>query len=374
MGLYKSVNSVISSVSRFLYLKRIKFGEMSYIKKKKRFYVTNFWSDEENKKYEDYWVKHYGKVFSKKWSLMYSKISGVFNESYIPQMLYTYRVEPTVNPIEYCNVLSNKNLLYTLYGSVEGVYIPKPFVMNNFGRFSDSNFKIISKEQAVTILNDVGSVLIKATVDSCGGRSVRIVKFTNGIDEKTGMTVGELFDEYGENFVVQELIRPSNELKKIGPTCLNTVRLITYIANDRVGHAPVSLRVGINGMIVDNMTSGGLCIGIEDDGKLHPKAYYLEFDDTFGNFLYEHPDTHVKFKDLTIPQIPEMIELGKKLHSMTPQVGVISWDMSVNCEGKIVLIEANFCDQSTDFPQMLTGRSIFGNDTPYFLNLIRQKK
>ena len=102
-------------------------------------------------------------------------------------------------------------------------------------------------------------------------------------------------------------------------------------------------------------------------------ASNIGYGETFGVHYTEHPTTHVIFKGYVIPEVPKMIQVAKAMHRRTPQVGIISWDLSIDEKGRIILIEANYIDQSSQFPQIINGMPMFGDDTPYMLSLIKKK-
>jgi D-alanine-D-alanine ligase-like ATP-grasp enzyme len=56
---------------------------------------------------------------------------------------------------------------------------------------------------------------------------------------------------------------------------------------------------------------------------------------------------------------------------MLPQLKMLSWDMAYDENGNIVIIEVNTTAQSVWFPQMVTGKSIFGEYTAEMLRLAR---
>lgn len=373
MGIYDKLNAKLNNLSERLYLKRTEIGEKQAIKKKKDYISDVEWSDEQNKAFDGYWLKNYGKAIPKDWHKLYQKECGVFRVDYFPEFLFSTKLEPKLNPKKYCDVFANKALLYSMFNGIEGIRCPKAYVINSFGRFSDGEQNIISAEEAQKAVENAGTVLIKATLDSSGGKSIIVCDFKNGKDTKTGKTVSEIFASYGQNFVVQEKIKPSKELSAIYPDALNTFRIITYIADDHIGCCPVAMRMGVGGMQVDNITSGGLCVGVNKDGTLKKYASNTRYGDEFNKLFERHPDTNTAFAKVTIPQVPDMIEIAKKMHRRTPQVGMISWDLSVGSDDEIILIEANYFDQSAWFPQIINGEPLFGEDTPYMIDLIRNK-
>lgn len=63
----------------------------------------------------------------------------------------------------------------------------------------------------------------------------------------------------------------------------------------------------------------------------------------------------------------------RRLHLNAPQLGIISWDLTVDQNGVFVLIEANTRGQSIWFPQMANGMGAFGKNTAEILKFIAQK-
>lgn len=149
---------------------------------------------------------------------------------------------------------------------------------------------------------------------------------------------------------------------------VNTFRVITYLWDGEVFHVPLGLRIGQGGSYLDNAHAGGMFIGVNDLGELNDEAFT-----EFGKRYKEHPDTHTVFKGYKLNFVPELIKTAKKLHLNAPQLGIISWDLTVDQNGVFVLIEANTRGQSIWFPQMANGMGAFGKNTAEILKFIAQK-
>lgn len=54
-------------------------------------------------------------------------------------------------------------------------------------------------------------------------------------------------------------------------------------------------------------------------------------------------------------------------------MGILSWDLTIDEEGQVVIIEMNSTGQSAWFPQFVNGESLFGENTPQILKLIKNK-
>ena len=61
------------------------------------------------------------------------------------------------------------------------------------------------------------------------------------------------------------------------------------------------------------------------------------------------------------------------MHANLPYLGILSWDLSLDTEGAVVLIEVNTTGQSAWFCQMVNGESLFGENTGKMLQLIRKE-
>lgn len=131
---------------------------------------------------------------------------------------------------------------------------------------------------------------------------------------------------------------------------------------------PLALRIGQGGGYLDNAHAGGMFIGVSDTGQLNSVAFT-----EFGDRYEKHPDTQIEFKNYVIDFVPEIIKTTEKLHLSTPQLGIISWDITVDECKMIVLIGANTRGQSIWFPQMANGKGAFGENTKEILQFISPK-
>ena len=372
MGIYEQIERSLREIGDRIYLERTKIGEKQAIKRKKAYLADVVWTRAQQEEFDAFWLEHYGEKIPNSWHKLYQKMSGVFRVDFFPEYLFSTKLEPRINPRDYCGVFANKSLLYSLFSDVPGIRCPEAFLVNNFGVFSDGGGNIVSEEAARALLADRGECLIKATLDSSGGKSVSVAEFRGGKDSRTGLSVEEILRKYRQNYIVQEKIKPDETLLRIYPHALSTFRVITYLAGDHIGHCPVAMRMGVGSMSVDNITSGGLCVGIGDDGRMKPFAANTRYGEHFDRRYTAHPDTGTVFDGIVIQQVPQMIDAAVKMHRKTPQVGMISWDLSLDADGAVVLIEANYYDQSVWFPQMINGEPLFGGDTDYMLRLIRK--
>lgn len=79
------------------------------------------------------------------------------------------------------------------------------------------------------------------------------------------------------------------------------------------------------------------------------------------------------FKGYRIVGVSKAIEAVKRCHLSVGEFGFISWDVCIDREGRPTLLEVNLDSQTVWFPQMASGRSMFGDDTPAVVKAFRHR-
>lgn len=312
---------------------------------------------------------------SYKWHRLYQSYTGKFDYMYIPEYIFTTKIEPKSNYRIKVLPYENKSMLSVIYDLEDknNFKTPTTFLMKSNGEYFDGERKLISKDKAVQLLKEVSveyDAVIKITKDTNSEKDFRMLHLKRGVDEKTGDSINDILDSFGLDFIVQERIIPHESLlARLSPKSINTLRAITYIANNQINVAPIVLRIGQGGGEVDNAHAGGMFIGVNFDGELCEEA----FTENENRFTF-HPDTGVSFKNYTILFIDDICEISKELHIKTPMFEHISWDFTIDSDDNVVLIEANLHSQSVWISQMAHGKSFYGNQTKFILNSLRDKK
>lgn len=243
-----------------------------------------------------------------------------------------------------------------------GVHVPTTIISCINGILRDGENNILSQAAAIMLLSKIEQCVIKKTIATNSGRDVEIV-CPSEID------IGQKLISFGKNYVVQELIEQSSPLKALNPTSVNTFRVITYLCNDEVCVSPVALRIGRSNADRDNIHYGGICVGVTQEGLLRKQAF-----SEYGESFTAHPDTGVKFDAYRIEGAGARLrETAQKLHCYLPYLGIISWDLTIDSNGAVTLIEMNTTGQSAWFCQMVNGEALFGENTGYMLESIRKK-
>lgn len=367
---YRNFMSFLNASSNKIHLSKTFIAEWIAILRKNKLYKEVKLTRTEVKRINSIWVKHYGKKISKRWHKLYQSINGKYNESYFPDHIFSTKLEPKLNPIHLSKFYSDKGLTELIYSGIEGILFPTTIILNSSGYFYDEKRNVIKEEKALEIINQLDEFVIKPTIGGSSGTSVKIVNLEKMKKEEKRKKVKEILQIYKADYIIQLKILPHTTFSKLYPHSINTVRLITYILEGQVYHAPLSLRMGINNNAVDNIHAGGIVVSVDDKGCLGKTGYQLGYADSKKTYA-SHPNTGVIFEGYDIAYTEEMIKVAKKLHSHTPHLGIISWDLTINESGDIVLLEGNYYGQSIWFPQIVHGKSIFGKNTEKMISLSR---
>ena len=328
-------------------------------------------TQEQRDEIDEYYIAHYGKKVPYMWHRMYYLFSGKLDKKYFPEHLFIPEYEWISNSENYYYCLGDKNITPLIASGIDGLTVPRVYLSCANGLYRDGEMKCISQRQAEGLLFNIGRAFIKPTVGSSSGRGCMVVSMSGGFDELSGKSAEELLTLYGANFTVQECIEMGESVKRLHPQSVNTFRVITYRTPgaENIHCADTILRIGMGERHTDNAHAGGIYVGVNRDGSLKDKA----FNDAHDVFT-EHPDTHVRFAGYSIPEIRAVEEKALALHARIPQLGVVNWDMTVNSNGGVVLVEANTRSGSIDMAQSTFGRGIFGDDTDAILEYLRDMR
>lgn len=294
-------------------------------------------SQAQKEEIKQYYRDNFGeKDVNLKWHEYYSSVNGIYSPEYIPTYLYYSKIYPKMNREKWASMYSDKNLIDKLIPEAK---LPETYVKNMNGHFYIGG-KIATFDEAVKACENLSDAIIKHSIETWQGKSVLRFSSVDGRviikNDLSSISVKDLLLSYGKNYIVQAAIKQSEKMASLNPTSLNTVRIMTYKRAEDVVVLFAVLRMGRKGKVVDNASAGGLYCGINEDGSLKEEAYTL----TPFSRLAES-DNGVVFKDFVIPKYAQMQELAKRYHDELPYVKLIGWDLAIDENDDIVLIEIN---------------------------------
>lgn len=302
----------------------------------------------------------YGPKLDTRWHRHYQYYTGKFDAKYLPEIIFSPVMECKLNPKYIAKEMEDKSRIPLLYASVPGIKIPETVVLNTSGIYYDRNSNVITRAKALELVKQhlemYDEAVMKPIRDTGGGEGVIILSQENFSDFT-----------YERNFIIQERIVNQDDIRALNPSSLNTMRVITYICEDKIWCAPIALRMGCGSSRLDNICAGGMCIGVKENGELCPEAYVENMETRYT----EHPYTKIKFEGYRIKNIDKVIYAAIECHKRTPHMKMASWDFTLNEKGQATLIEVNLNGQSVCFPQYTHGKSLFGENTQKMLEILK---
>ena len=179
------------------------------------------------------------------------------------------------------------------------------------------------------------SFILKPSSESCGSG----IKIYSSSDIEN---LKEMFFKWLKQgkFICEELVLQSELFSRLNPTSLNTVRFVNNPTDRNVQAFTPFLRVGRYGKEVDNAGAGGIFASVDaKTGRVIGCGR-----DENGCFYKQHPDSHIYFDGLMLPEWDKAVRLVERLEENIKS-RLISWDLAYSENNGWIMIEANYAGQ-----------------------------
>lgn len=166
-----------------------------------------------------------------------------------------------------------------------------------------------------------------------GGHGVRYFDTSNVSEFE------ELYsDILNKEVVLEGGVMQDKEMSSFSDCALNTIRIITIIDKNGMGHvADAALRLGVGKSRTDNYSSGGIAALIDvETGIIKTCAH-----DKNGKEYLLHPTTNKQIVGYKIPDWERYKDFSLKLAETVPDVHFVGWDIARDSNGNFVCIEGN---------------------------------
>ena len=232
------------------------------------------------------------------------------------------------------------------------IFLDKARFNEKFRKYIRRDWKLLSETDPLRDLNSFiakHSQVILKPVSDFGGRGVIKLSDLSSEDERR-----EIFKDNDTRYIVEECIENNENLKKLAPGSLNTIRFVTLI--DKAGELNVlisALRVGNGSSFMDNFQSDGLACAIDTQtGELRGKAYGI-----YCTEYASHPYSGIKFDGYKIEDFRKCFEFLKDLTKVVPGARYVGWDIAMTPWG-IEVIEGNI-PPGEYVTQIISGRGLW---------------
>jgi hypothetical protein len=306
-------------------------------------------------------IRSYWESFNIKCSLLWHQTYIAVNETmdnrYIPETVFYTKLEPWFNRIELSLAYEDKNIYHKLFPDIK---MPEIILRNINGMYFNGLYEKIERQELFKLLRLYnGTYIIKPSLDSGGGKNVLIIRLSDSgifIKDKP-ISFDELEQMFVKDFLIQCKLDQYDLFQRIYPHSLNTIRVISLRFGGEIHILSSFLRIGNNGNLIDNVSSGGISCGITNAGVLKNFAIDINL------CKYDiHPYTKASFSGIKIPMYNNIVETVKKLHNGLHYFNLASWDIAIDKMGEVNLIEVNLSGQDINCSQVMNG-PLFGNMT-----------
>ena len=265
----------------------------------------------------------------------------------IPAGIWYRNIIPHFNSVLYERQLQDKNLHHLLFHSLKR---PETVFKCMGAEYGNDDLSPIAREEAYERCLQPGKYIIKPTTDTFEGTGIKVF---NGEDGQE--SIYALLDRYaGLPFIVQRFVKQHPDLAVFNASTLNTVRLVTLVLNGEAHIISSILRIGADGKCVDNVALGGYQVTIRPDGSLESTAYTNRKVETApGEFTFkveyvDHTHTGAKFDGAFVPSWDKLCQTACEQALRLPYMKLIGWDLGVDEQGDVVLIEFNACPEQNE--------------------------
>lgn len=211
-----------------------------------------------------------------------------------------------------------------------GIWNDKTFLYKKMNKFISRQY-VITKNITFNDFNEFcknhSEFIFKPTNQDCG-RGVRKIS----VNKENLLSIYNTISL--ESGIIEEKVVQSNYLMKICPASLNTVRVFTVRINKKIYFIGSCLRIGNGKDVIDNYSSGGYVVALDEKGKAIGNA-----ENMFCERFTKHLVTGFEFKKIQIPNWDKLIRFVNDC-ALAIDLNYVAWDIAVTEKG-FVLIEAN---------------------------------
>lgn len=259
------------------------------------------------------------------WLYVFATMQGEFKEGWMPDNFYHTVVVPKIT-----NGLAQASNTKSLAKILLQTEVLPDLAYRIGGVLYDRDLNVIHLNRLKEIVAPHGYAFVKKDASGAG----------KGIRK---LTPAELTEEaLAYDCVLQRPIRQHPALEEIFPGPVATLRITTARApNGELSKRGAYLRLGRKGTEwVMSLNSMEVAV-VDEAGTLDGLGY----DGQWRAWL-RHPDTGNSFAGRRVPEFRQAVELCLGLHAKAPHMPIVGWDVAVNRDNGLELVEWNggYCD------------------------------
>lgn len=335
-NMFKSVRTRITSADYHRMHKRKAFDILANISK----YDGKLLTSQLRHASDEYARTILGGIEYAPWLYVYAAMTGTFKEGWLPVNYFGTKISPSLGLSQVTqyktlsNVILKTDMLPDLAYFIDGVLF-------------DRHFSPIDLEKLKALISKSNEEVFLKSDKTDKGKGVRKIKLAD-------LSCGRLV-EMGDG-VIQSPIVQHETFNAIYPASVANIR-ITTIKNREGGIEFRAAHVNI-GRGGDEWTRANNFIQVavvDRAGNLDD----LGFDQGLRQWE-RHPDTGAMFSGVQVPLFSQAVEQCIKLHTQVPHFLVIGWDIAIDNEDRIRLMEWNAGHIGIKLDEIRTGPCFTG--------------
>lgn len=172
--------------------------------------------------------------------------------------------------------------------------------------------------------------------------------FTIETNKEAEKIYNHLKESECDEYILEDVIIQDTRMAVWNQSCVNTIRINTFLNNGHYNVLSPFIRTGRKGSIVDNGGQGGIFASIDRrTGIVNTNGM-----DEFGNIYTRHPDSNIEYVGWQVPEWSKLMAIAEEIHcNNMPNHAYVSWDFALAEGDGWVLIEGNWgefvCQQMT---------------------------
>lgn len=259
-----------------------------------------------------YCMYKYGTIFTEYQALDFIHRSKKNRETFVT-VLWLLKLLKKYNPPKYRYVFHDKRLFN-----------------KQFSEFTKrDSLSITTLNSALKdFLKKHNQVVLKKS-DGCSGKQIYVSRKGDTNEFLINLIKDNKFD------LVEEAIVNCDEIRRLNPTSLNTIRVVTFRSGSYFKIICACLRIGGIGAFVDNVSCGGT------SARINLKT--SKIDSVFCANSYRENQKSQKGRNeigMVIPYWKEVVNMVEKASLVVPQIHYVGWDIAITERGP-VMIEGN---------------------------------
>ncbi|MBS0182188.1 MAG: hypothetical protein JSS39_07270 [Nitrospira sp.] len=271
------------------------------------------------------------------WLYVYTAVSGRFKEGWVPENYYGSVVVPKLQG-RYGRIADLRGLNAVMLKSEA---FPDVLAYVN-GTFFDTAYRFVSPDAVKEHLFKEHERVVFKLDSSLQGKGIHFfTRESFSIEQITGLGNG----------LFQRVIQPHRLFTEFAKPSVATLRITTvYKDNGEISVRACHLRMGSGDEThVQSKTEIRVPINLES-GTFHDVGYTAEYRE-----IKMHPTSHVTFAGKVIPAFKGCVDTVTELHKKTPYTRCIGWDVTVDEDVNVRLLEWNAEHNGIKFSEATQG-------------------